>query len=152
MRAAPAFQVTLRRFGVWQVSVSMLVAAGLVCIGTWASSLHLQIDWLIGTALSVLVACIVGLGVSLCRISPAGLRWDGLSWHLGAAPGELRPIIDLGPWMLLRFTATDAPSTSTWLPAQRRGIEKQWHAFRCSIYSPRPSRAERASAETPDRA
>jgi hypothetical protein len=148
MRAAPAFQVTLLRFGVWQVSISMLVAGGLVCTGTWGWSLHVQIDWMIGAMLAVFTACIVVLGISLCRISPACLRWDGLSWHLGAGPGELRPIIDLGPWMLLRFTAADERSTSTWLPAQRRGLEEQWHAFRCSIYSPRPS----ASAETPRRA
>jgi hypothetical protein len=25
---------------------------------------------------------------------------------------------------------------ATWLPVQRRGIERQWHALRCSVHSP----------------
>jgi hypothetical protein len=149
MRAAPAFQVTLRRFGVWQVSISMLVAAGLVCLGIWAWVRHLQIGWSFGTALGVCAACSVGLGISLCRIPPLNLRWDGVNWHLGDVPGELRAIIDLGPWMLLRFIAAEKRSTSTWVPAQRRGLELQWHAFRCSVYSPRPSRAAPAPDAAP---
>jgi hypothetical protein len=52
-------------------------------------------------------------------------------------PGNVAVVIDLGPWMLLRFTA-DAPPRTTWLPVQRRGLEAQWHALRCAVYSPRP--------------
>jgi hypothetical protein len=40
--------------------------------------------------------------------------------------------------MLLRFTP-DAPARMTWLPVQRRGLEAQWHALRCAVYSPRPA-------------
>jgi hypothetical protein len=153
MRAAPAFQVTLRHFGVWRISIGALAAGGLACLGAWAMSRDLPIGWLLGATLMASVVAVVGLAVSLCRVLPVSLRWDGLCWHLGqpdaisddARPGDLRSIIDLGPWMLLRFTAADSPPT--WLPVQRRGLEAQWHALRCSVYSPRPSPAEPSPAK-----
>jgi hypothetical protein len=154
MRAAPAFQVTLRRFGVWRISMATLATGGVACLAAWAAGRDVPIGWSLGATLSASVVGIAGLAISLCRVPPVSLRWDGLCWHLGrpaatsvdAQPGDLRSIIDLGPWMLLRFTATD--STSTWLPVQRRGIETQWHALRCSVYSPRPSATEAAGAES----
>ena len=76
------------------------------------------------------------LAVSLWRVPVQSLRWDGKVWHLDTAAGELKVAVDLGPWMLLLFTP-QAPGRASWLPVQRRGLEAQWHALRCAIYSPR---------------
>jgi hypothetical protein len=54
--------------------------------------------------------------------------------------------IDLGGWLLLRFyaepvrrAAGDAMRrgrTPAWIAVQRRGLEADWHAIRCTVYSP----------------
>lgn len=87
-------------------------------------------------------------GLASARVQPVSLRWDGQLWHLGPPAsvghepraGALRVLVDLGPWMLLRFEP--AYSTwrhrSIWLPVQRLGLESQWHALRCAVHSPRP--------------
>jgi hypothetical protein len=43
--------------------------------------------------------------------------------------------------MLLNFTP-DAAARTSWLPVQRLGLETQWHALRCAVYSPRPMAGE----------
>ena len=92
----------------------------------------------------MLVLIAVGaLAVSACAVSlwhvPAqSLRWDGRAWQLDAAAGELSVAIDLGPWMLLRFKP-ERRARASWLPVQRAGLETQWHALRCAVYSPRPA-------------
>jgi hypothetical protein len=79
----------------------------------------------------------LALAVSLWRVPAQSLRWDGQVWRLDAVPGELTVAVDIGPWMLLRFTP-GAGSRTRWLPVQRRGLEAQWHALRCAVYAPRP--------------
>jgi hypothetical protein len=55
--------------------------------------------------------------------------------------GELQVAIDLGAWMLLHFVPDvgHRACSVSWLPVQRRGLESQWHALRCAVYSPRPA-------------
>jgi hypothetical protein len=159
MRAAPAFQVSLRRFGVWQGAVWALVAVGLGSTAAWLATherpLHMGLPFIAAlTAMAVLV-----LGVSLARTPPADLRWDGLVWYLGArtdepSPGRLAVAIDLGSWMLLRFVPepTEIRRPATWLPVQRRGLEADWHGLRCAVFSPRPALAEAGQDASPESA
>ena len=149
MRASPAFQISLHRFGVWRSAVLVLAAIGMSAIAAWLISREPPIDIaVLGLAVSSLV--LVWLAASLASVPAVSLRWDGQLWHLGApgalpdaaVSGDLHVAIDLGPWMLLRFRPTSAlerRARPTWLPVQRRGIEPQWHALRCSVYSPRPA-------------
>ena len=46
--------------------------------------------------------------------------------------------IDLGSFLLLSLVGADAGAcrSGRWLPVQRRGLELQWHALRCAVYSP----------------
>jgi hypothetical protein len=143
MRAAPEFQVCLHRFGVWRGAV--LVLAGLTVATTiaWLATRERPIEtevW-VGSLLSMVAA--VALTTSVVRTPPATLRWDGRAWHLGSTPGDLSPgeleiAIDLGRWMLLRFTpAASAGARVVWLPVQRKGMESQWHELRCSVHAPR---------------
>ena len=89
---------------------------------------------LVVAAALLLLAC----AVSLWRVPAQSLRWDGQVWQLDDVSGELTAAIDLGPWMLLKF-APEMPGRTSWLPVQRRGLETQWHALRCAVYSPRPA-------------
>ena len=124
-----------------------LAALGLASVAGWTFTRDRPVDTLLIFAAALSALSIVVLGASLIhQASATHLRWDGLAWHLGpigdaATAGELQVVLDLGPWMLLRFGATlpDARARTLWLPVQRRGLEAEWHALRCAVYSPRPA-------------
>ncbi len=151
MRTAPALQVSLTRFGIWRAAVVLLTSLGTLALAGWLSGQDELAGVAKGVALALVAALFGGLGLSLMRVPARRLSWDGQCWALldmsagGTEPiaGEISVAIDLGPWMLLRFRPIAASPwresmQSTWLPLQRRGIEPQWHALRCAVYSPRP--------------
>jgi hypothetical protein len=152
MRAASAFQISLQRFGAWRVGVGLLAGLGTLTVVAWLGGREPPAEraLLIGGLLAALG--LVLLGISLARVAPTTLRWDGIAWHLGSPSGkplvgELAVMIDLGAWMLLRFRPeARGPVRAAWLPVQRRGIELQWHALRCALYSPRPHRVDGSAA------
>ena len=147
MRAAPACQVSLQRFGAWRAVVLGLAALGIASIAGWTLTRDRPLETLLIAAAVLCALTTAVLGASLFHGTRAThLRWDGLVWHLGpigdaATPGDLRVAIDLGPWMLLRFTSAlpEVSRRPRWLPVQRRGLEAEWHALRCAVYSPRPA-------------
>jgi len=149
MRAAPALQVTVSGRGAWRWLAVALAAASAASSTWWLVS---RLGGATGSAAfavciaSALAAIIAGRAL---RQPPRYLRFDGQHWRLGTAPGadeqtrpgELAVVMDLGPWMLLRF---DAPADGThqrcrhWLALGRDELQTQWHALRCAVYSPRP--------------
>ena len=137
MRASPACQVTLQHFGVWRAAVLGLSLSGAASVAGWLAGREAAMSTPLVAAMLVAVPALAALVWSLLRTPARSLRWDGQAWHLDAIPGDVAVVIDLGPWMLLRFTAAE-PDQITWLPVQRRGIDAQWHALRCAVYSPRP--------------
>jgi hypothetical protein len=149
MRAAPAFQISLYRFGVWRCGVLLIAVLGAAALAAWlfARAPDLQIT-------PAMLAGAAGVGwiwlvAALVRVPAMSLRWDGRSWHLNLSgetgdaslPGELTVAIDLGAWMLLRFepaaVASSRRARPIWVPAQRRGVEPQWHGLRCAVYGAR---------------
>ena len=157
MRASPAFQVVLRRFGVWRAAVFVTALSGVLVMAAWLMSQAPSAPAIVRWAAAVAGLAILAWGVSAARVRPVSLRWDGRLWHLGTpdsvghepASGELQVALDFGPWMLLRFEPMAATwrTRATWLPVQRRGLEPQWHALRCAVYSPRPLPAADAAAD-----
>ena len=152
MRAAPAFQISLTRFGVWRSGIAGLGLLGLVVLGAWWVASERR-AWVDGTSL-VAAFAIVALACSLLRVPPVALNWDGQTWWIrspdhavdAARIGHLQVLVDLGPWMLLRFMPDGAsPRQAIWLPAQARGIESQWHALRCAVHAPHAARAPAGS-------
>ncbi len=157
MRASPAFQVVLDRFGVWQAAVLAAALAGGFVMLAWLASEQPSVSgasrWMAaGVALALLV-----LGAAVARVPSVSLRWDGQRWYLGPPQsaghepdsGKMYVAIDLGPWMLLRFEPAESTwrTRATWLPAQRRGLESRWHALRCAVYSPRQQPDADAAAD-----
>ena len=149
MRAAPACQVSLQRFGAWRGAVLLLVALGVAVLAAWVVMRESPLTSPASISAMLGAVLLVALGAALANTPAVDLRWDGRVWHLGPASGdpmsgELGVAIDIGPWMLLCFspTAPDARPRTTWLPVQRRGLESQWHALRCAVYSPRPAPAQ----------
>jgi hypothetical protein len=149
MRPSAAFDIELRKQGVWSGVVLGLLGLALATDLTWWWHLQLQ-------STPTVLAFVVALGLvavllsaaSLLRLSSWHLRWDGLAWTLARAgaddaprlAGRLEVALDVGGWMLMRFVPSHGNPwlRTVWLPAQRRGIEGRWHDLRCAVYSPRP--------------
>ena len=157
MRASPAFQVVLDRFGVWRTAVLATAVTGGVVMLAWLASSPPSVS-VASRGLAVVAALALLLfGARAARVAPVSLRWDGQLWHLGPpqsaghepVSGALQVALDFGPWMLLRFEPAESTwrTRATWLPAQRRGLESRWHALRCAVYSPRPQPGANAAAD-----
>ena len=152
MRAAPALQVVVSRFGVWRGgvrSVGGLAVVAAIAWGVWhalTAGGSGAAPFLAGGALAT--AASVWMVLRLSAVPAFDLHWDGYAWHLGrpSAPaadpieGDVQVAIDLGSWMLLRFHSSRMAEERSryWLPLQRRGLEAAWHGLRCAVYSPRP--------------
>jgi hypothetical protein len=146
MQPSPPFAVELTQFGTWKIAVLGLALCAVAALSGWIAS---QPSLVTGATVSLILtgSVLVGFAVSLTRVRPVGLRWDGQCWHLGPPglrgnepwTGEVSVVLDLGSWMLLRFKhGSPSPLCRVrWLPAQRRGLEDRWHALRCAVYSPR---------------
>ena len=149
MRASPAFHVALIRFGVWRSAVGLLALAAAAALLSWLLVRDEPPTPSMWLAISAMICAIAALAYSLARVPVVQLHWDGQVWLLArerGAPvepmgGDMTVALDLGIWMLLRFdpAACAAWTQPVWLPAQRRGIEAQWHALRCALYAPRPA-------------
>jgi hypothetical protein len=148
MRAAPAVSLTVRPSAQVQAALAVLAAVAVASTSLWA--------WRRGDVASCGAAVAVALLAiqtlrAARRRTTLGLRWDGQSWWLsepaaGAAGGEpcegqVELALDLGSWLLLSFRPHAAGRTARrrWLPLQRAGLEADWHALRCALYSPRPA-------------
>jgi hypothetical protein len=141
VRPPPAFQITINRFEIWRgflICLSALLIC-VLCTWCWASGV---VWWIAVGAFITSVFGVVGL-FSLFRVHSFSLRWDTQLWGCGTAAqrghepsnGYVAVSIDLGFWMLLRFSP--APSSlgrGQWLPVQRRGHEPMWHAFRATVH------------------
>ena len=148
MQAASAVQVTIHRFGVWNMALGLVSATALSVAVAW---LLTRSDELPGWSVMLLMASVlVGVlgAVDLLRRRPITLRWDTQRWHVidprrGGSDIEVTDLavaLDLGGWMLLEFCC-DGPRRRLrrcWIPVQRRGIEPQWHALRCAVYAHGP--------------
>jgi hypothetical protein len=68
---------------------------------------------------------------------PADLAWDGSSWQFGGQGGDVKPMLDLNTWLLLRFDPIDG--RPRWIAASRRSSQGPWAALRAALYSSRPA-------------
>ena len=159
MRAGLRCDVDLHRFRLWRWAVGAVAFAAVVSLGAWwwARPADAAITVLIAAGLMMVAALLAALSVA--RIESGRLRLEGGVWtFLPAGPhvadaivGDLEVAIDLGSFMLLRFVAAGTPrgGRARWLPAERAGLEHDWHALRCAVYSPRLAAAGVADAANP---
>lgn len=146
MRGSPPCAVTLRCFVAWRWTIAVAALATLLA---WV--LLAPPGRLAGVRIAVALAgaATLGLALSVLRVAAGTLPWDGSAWTFAdsvkaqAEPtaGERELAIDLGAFLLQRFTPHDAPGrrSERWLPVGRHGIERGWRAFRRALYSPRPA-------------
>ena len=166
MRAAPDIHVCVTRFGMWRAAVLAVGLFAVVAVVAWMTQHMRVLPWPAAAGQfaggAVALVSTLWLTAGLVRMPAFQLRWDGLSWYfnrvdptstdaIAAEPqaGELSIAIDLGAWLLLRFTPGTPPgdARACWLPLQRQGLERQWHGLRCALYSPRPAPKSGAAAQ-----
>lgn len=155
MHAAPPVRMDLAPdtmgFGVAALCAGLAAANFVAWTAIW-------LDWPVaGVAAAAAAAALAAIAWAgwARRRGQAGagglLAWDGAAWSwtpAAAAPivGEPQVALDLGAWMLLRFTTSGGPARVTWLVASRRQAAAAWPSWRAALYAPRP-RPEPASAE-----
>ena len=156
MRAAPPLTFTLRRFGAWRAALLLLALTGCALMALWwLTFAPPRPGWAAGVALAGVSLSLLPLA-ELQRLRALTLNWDGLQWQLVAehgqgvtSTGHATVALDFGGWILLRFVtvAGGRPArwsgrggSSVWIALQRRGLEAEWHAIRCTVYSPVPAR------------
>ena len=155
MRGSPSCAITVTRFGAWRGAVGLVAVAGLASMATWLATSPLGEGAAVRAGVAVAALAVVALAASLLRTPAVSLRWDGALWSvasgatpaLAPAPGDLSVALDLGSFLLLRFVAEgrSGPGAARWIPVGRRGLEHEWHAFRCAVYSPRPAAGSTAA-------
>jgi hypothetical protein len=170
MRAPPPVEFTSAPGRAWRGALALLVAASVAVPLAWglpyfaAHGGSRQPDalssLLADASAQAAIACGVGLmafaAVWLSHRGAAAhertLRWDGQDWVLagdGRQPderGDATLMLDLGPWMLVRFlphAAAGGLGAATWLPLTLAGDPARWAALRGALWNWRGQGARR---------
>lgn len=165
MRAAPALLVCCGPDRAWGHARRVAAIIGLLVVFGWC--LHRlwweqPLTWPVTLFVSIGAIWSVWVWNSAADKRPLVLRWDGTHWtlavgatvsdidaaHFEEEPGNLAVAIDLGRWMLLRFTASRrdrhvamrgfSGRPGHWLALSESNHRAQWHALRCAVYSVAP--------------
>ena len=175
MRAPPPVEYTSALGRAWRVALALLVGASVAVPLAWVLP-YLAAHWgsrlpdalldawadpwvraalaLWATAMTVAAAWLARLGATAGERT---LRWDGQDWVLagdaGPGPdrrGDAHLMLDLGPWMLVRFLPHAVGTGSlgglgagTWLPLTAAGDLARWAALRGALWNWRSQRAGR---------
>jgi hypothetical protein len=153
MRESVFFEVRLRRFGIWRFAVGVVAVAAIAAMAAWLAAMW-DSQAAFGRAFVVAVAAglflaTVAIALSLGRVEGGRLTCRDGVWTFASGAGVCRTgtlevAMDLGTFLLVRLV--DPRRTTVWLPIQRRGLEAQWHALRCAVYSPPPLAAGSSTA------
>jgi hypothetical protein len=159
MRAPPPveFKSTLGR--AWRGALSLLVGASVAVPLAWGLP-YVAAYW--GDALldglanpAIQAALALGVGATAfaafwlsrrnASSSERTLRWDGQDWVLAGDAsgrpdqrGDAALMLDLGPWMLVRFlpyAAAGRLGAGTWLPLTLAGDLACWAALRGALWN-----------------
>ncbi len=156
MHAAPPVRMSLAPDRAWHAIVTLCASAAGANLAAWAA-LQAQASLQIAAVAALLAGACAGLlasrSVRRRSAATAVLVWDGATWYGSpgvSAPsaGEVRVMIDLGVWLLLRFAPTLPEQPAAWLATSRRHAGALWPAWRAALYSRRPS-PDRPSAPDP---
>ena len=164
MRAPPPVEFTSALGRAWRAALSLLVGASVAVPLAWGLP-YLAAHWggsrpdpliaalgdpFVQAAIAIWLAAMVVAAFWLARRrSAAGertLRWDGLDWVLagdaGGRPdqrGDAALMLDLGPWMLVRFLPHAGLGSATWLPLTVGRDLARWAALRGALWNWRGS-------------
>ena len=160
MRAPPPVEYTSTLGRAWRAALSLLVGASVAVPLAWGLP-YVAAHWgsrqpdalldglanpRIQGALASWTAAMAVAAVWLWqRAHAAGartLRWDGQDWVLSSTAalhveqrGDAELMLDLGPWMLVRFLPYAGPGSATWLPLTAGLDLARWAALRGALWN-----------------
>lgn len=167
MRAPPPVEYTSALGRAWRAALSLLLGASVAVPLAWGlpyvashwgsrqpdALFDALCDPVVQAALAVWVAAMAVAAAWLASKRAASertLRWDGQDWVLAGHPGrgpdqrgDAVLMLDLGPWMLVRFLPCAGLGVATWLPLTVAGDLAQWAALRGALWNWRSQRAGR---------
>ena len=139
-RHAPALQVEVTRQPLLQGLIALLLTASAAALIAGVSA-HMPACWWLLSTLPVATS----LGWHFSAVTPRHLQWDGQIWRLAPLhldePGDavqLRAVIDLGDWLLLRCAPIeDRLPRHIYLPLSRAALGASWGSLRATLYAAR---------------
>jgi hypothetical protein len=149
MRAAPSFELELQvgpreraLVSLWCGICLAAFSAWLVAHGWTMTRQEPMPSWVPALAASA-TGAVAGMAAWIIgRGEPATLGWSRGAWLLTggrsgaqATPGSVALMLDLGPWMLLRFRPADRRACH-WFGVDESAAGTQWHALRAALYRP----------------
>jgi len=145
MQAAPPVRMGLAPDRVWQGAVAVCAAVAGANLAAWLS-LQAQCPPAMVLAAALLTAGAsswLALWYERRRAAVGVLDWDGGQWQwaaFGGAPvaGQVRVMIDLGPWVLLRLAPTQEAQPAIWSAVSRRAAGASWPQWRAALYARAP--------------
>ncbi len=146
MHAAPPVRMALAQDQAWRVFVSLCAVTAAANTAAWAA-LHWQASAEVAGIVAISTAVATGATAWLltCRGDAVRgvLAWDGATWRwsqgsLAPRAGEVRVMLDLGAWLLLRFSPEPPTRRAFWLPLSRADAGPHWSAWRAALYARRP--------------
>jgi hypothetical protein len=152
MHAAPPVRIPVAADALARAFTLLCTSWAAANLVAWVLSWAGAGAWLSGVMMVLVVGAAVALmGLRFRRRADAVglLTWDTGSWHwapasAAAQSGTAQVMIDLGPWLLLRFNPAAPLAASAWLAISRRTAAGQWSAWRAALYAPRPESASPA--------
>ena len=167
MRAPPPVEYTSALGRAWREALSLLVGASVAVPLAWGlpyfaahwgsrrpdALLDALSDPLAQGVLALWAAAMVVAAFWLWQRDRAAgertLRWDGQDWVLAADPrgpaeqrGDAELMLDLGPWMLVRFLPYAGVGAATWLPLTVGLDLARWAALRGALWNWRAGRGD----------
>jgi hypothetical protein len=131
VRQAPPVSLRCDGSRAWRAVQALLAATACASLVAWLA-LHAGAGASGALAAAALCAAIAGAAIwRRLRPQPVELQWDGQRWALDGAVGRVDVMMDLGPWLLLRFRA--AAGRDRWLSVPRAGRAR--HGLRAALYS-----------------
>jgi hypothetical protein len=162
MRAPPPVEYRSTPGRAWRGALSLLVGAAVAVPIAWALPYvasqagsrepGVVLAALAQPALQATLALGFGLAAGAAfwlwhRRAPGGehtLRWDGQDWVLAGdrldRRGDVALMLDLGPWMLVRFLPFGGGGSSAWLPLTLGRDVARWAALRGALWNWRAGR------------
>ena len=165
MRAPPPVEFTSALGRAWRAALSLLVGASVAVPLAWGLP-YFAAHWggnrpdaffgalgnpLVQAALAVWVGAMVVAAFWLHRRAVGArehtLRWDGQDWVLAGSHrpdqrGDASLMLDLGPWMLVRFLPYAGIGAATWLPLTVGLDLARWAALRGALWNWRADRGD----------
>ena len=160
MRAPPPVDYPSALTRTWRTLLSCAVGASVASLMAWVlpyvaaqgegRQVAILLDALADPVLQALLALgaggVVGAVVWLSwksgSASERTLRWDGQDWVLRRSHGNLPDergdaalMLDLGPWMLVRFQPRAGSGSATWLPLTAGLDPALWAALRGALWN-----------------